>query len=84
MMMIGVTCFLTPMAYDCNNQSYRVEIYSQLEPDNCPVSAGNRKTETNGIIQFHNGKTMGEQMARALHKITLREDLAKMNEGREP
>jgi hypothetical protein len=27
------------------------------------------------IIQFSNGKTMGEQMARALHKITLREDL---------
>ncbi len=32
------------------------------------------------IIQFSNGKTMGEQMARALHKITLREDLTKINE----
>jgi hypothetical protein len=31
-------------------------------------------------IQFSNGKTIGEQMARALHKITLREDLTKINE----
>jgi hypothetical protein len=32
------------------------------------------------IIQFPDGKTMGGQTARAIYEITLREELAKVNE----